>query len=269
MVLAQSGVQPGVALGGVLTAVAGVAMLWLARRHVRRLAATVRVDERPVGEVTPGTVAVSGEVVPAGETVTGRVDETEAVVTEYREHSSSKGGQGSGGSTSRPLALRLTPDVLTRTAAVPFYVDDGSGRVLVDAMHADLSLAADSREREVESGKRTTELEARLEPGDEVSVVGRAVPADRYDLPSRGLLGTVVDLVSGSVEQSPASAVLDDEELVVTRDGEGTFVVSDVGGWRGRARHALAALFWALFALGMIAFGGYLVADALGVGLPV
>jgi len=269
MVVVQSGVQPGVAAGGLVAAGVGAWALVLAYRSTVRLLAMLRADERRVADVRSGLVEVTGTVVSAGETVASRMSDREAVVTKYNESSSShRGRSGNERSRSLPLPTAVAPDLLTQTAAVPFYVDDGSGRVLVDAMQADVSLSTDTKEREVASGKERTEVEARLEPGDEVHVLGEAVAASRYTPPERGLRETVVALLTRSVNQTPASAVLDGEELVVTR-GDGVFVVSDASGWRGWLRHGLGALFWALFGLGALAFGVFLVADAIGVALPV
>lgn len=84
------------------------------------------------------------------------------------------------------------------TAGVPFYVDDGTGKVLVDPEDAKLKMPLDT-EKEVESQKPPSELqggyvdvgvnevdseyrERYLEPGKEVYVYGDAVGSDGEDV---------------------------------------------------------------------------------------
>lgn len=270
---AQTGaIEPGTLVGGLLVAVIGVWTLRIAVRSVGRLASMVGTSTRPVEAVEPGTVEVEGTVRSAGKTVSGEVTESKAVVTEYRSQTYDRSDENNLGLL--PIPQSLTPNALNKTAAVPFYVDDDTGRVLVDPVKADVSLSTETKERErLGADRRKHEVEALLEPGDEVYVLGRAVPSERYSPPERsGILYKLYRLLGGDYKQIPASDVIDDEDLVITRDGERTkFVISDTAEWRGWIRQVLMALLWTALAIALVVIGAYLALTGAGMSslLPV
>lgn len=244
---------PLASLGLILLGVGVLAVL--ARRSLARLRRLVGTGTTPVGEVDAGPVRLEGEVVPADETVGTRLNaglDAEPVATQYR-------GTGLSGPRSRsalPIPQQFAPDVLNGVDAVPFYVADDSGRVLVDGGRAELSLAADAhRERGTADPDRS--VEAALEPGDTVSVLGEAVPTDSYESASTargGVFGAVASLLNDGDRMSAAGA-LDGEELVVTRTADRDLVVTDTSGGRSLLRQGVAAGFWTLVGLGLVAGG--------------
>jgi len=167
---AQTGaIEPGALAGGVLVAVVGLWTLRVAVRSGGRLASMVGTSTRPVEAVEPGAVEVEGTVRSAGETVSGTLAETDAVVAEYRSQTRDRGDEDD--VSLPPLPQSLTPNALNKIAAVPFYVEDDTGEVLVDPVKADVSLSADDKDRQrLGPDRRKREVEARLEPGDEVLV---------------------------------------------------------------------------------------------------
>lgn len=263
---------PGLVVAGLLAVLASAWTLRIARRSLRRLAAMLRTETRAVGEIEPGPVEIEGEVVSAGETVEGRMTGDEGVVTEYRQTRDDPGDAGGGGGPPLPLPQQLVPTAVNR-GAVPFYVDDGSGRVLVDAASADVSLSADAKQHSAVRETRT--VEARLEPGDDVYVLGTAVPAEEYapddaDDADGGVLRLLFGFLTGEHRRLPASAVMDDdgtEELVVTRRDGSAFLIADAAEWRGWIRQGLMAALWTTASVLLIAGGGYLVLGGI-VGLP-
>lgn len=267
MVPAQiGGTDPATAVIGTGVILVGAWLLRIPWRSARRLAAMVRTRTRPVGDVEPGRVEVQGKVVSAGETVEGSLTSDEAVVTEYRRTRS--GEPGTASTLSLPLPQQLTPNSLNRVAAAPFYLEDETGRVLVDAACADLRLNADAKTGSTARGTR--EVESRLEPGDDVYVLGTAVPAAAYSpaKPGDGVLQTIIGFFLGGHERTPASAVMDDEELVITRRPGSPFLISDGSEWRGWARQLVTAFLWTVASLVLFVIGGYLVLD-MGPSLPL
>jgi hypothetical protein len=268
------GIELGALIGGVLVALAGLWTLRIAARSVGRLTSMVGVSTEPVESVEPGSVEVEGTVRPAGETVSGRMSDGDAVVAEYRSKSwrRDRDGDGDGTGYIPPLPQSLTPNALNNTASVPFYVEDDTGEVLVDPVKADVSLSADETDsRRHGYERRQREVEALLEPGDEVYVLGHAVPTDEYSPPERGgLLYRLFRLLGGDYKQIPASEVIEDEDLVITRKGEGTeFVVADTAEWRGWIRQVLMALLWSVISLALFAIGGYFALTGAGVAVPL
>ena len=268
---AQTGaIEPGALVGGVVGLIVGLWTLRIAVRSVGRLFSMVGASTRPVEAVESGTVEIEGTVRSAGEAVAGDVSGETAVVTEYR--SQTRDRDKDSGVNLPPLPQSLTPAALNSTAAVPFYVEDDTDRVLVDPVKADVSLAADEKDRQrVGPDRRKSEVEARLEPGDTVYVLGQAVPSEEYSPPERsGLLYRLVRLFGGEYEQVPASDVIEDEELVITRKRDGaTFVVSDTPEWRGWIRQALMALLWTVVTAALVAIGGYYLLTGAGVSVPL
>lgn len=146
----------------------------------------------PAGEVASGDafegesgpVAVEGRVVPATEPVEAPVSGEPAVwyrsATE-REHE---------------LLPRGRIEADSETDAVDFYVEDGSGRVLVRATDLDPHDAASLLRSATEDGggaggdgDAERRREWRLEPDDAVTVVGRATEVSRAEYPEAVVLG--------------------------------------------------------------------------------
>jgi|GEM_PF-3439746 len=271
MYVAQTGaLEPGALVGGVLLVIAG---LWVGRFAVRslgRLATMVGTETRAVEAVEPGTVEVEGTVASAGEAVTGELSDETAVIVEHRSQSEERDRHGhddSGTLPRIPLPQQLTPNSLNRVSSVPFYVEDDTGRVLVDAARADTSLDADAKDRERTGHRREYSVEGRLEPGDDVYVLGQAIPAEEYTPPEpSGILHTLLSLFGLSPEKMPASTALDGEDVVITRDGENSeFVVSDTAEWRGWIRQTAMAILWAAITLALVAGGAYVLLTGAGI----
>jgi hypothetical protein len=272
MVVAQSGtLEPGALVGGVLLVLAG---LWVGRIAVRslgRLVTMVGTETRAVEAVEPGTVEVEGTVAPAGGEVESGLEDETAVIVEHRTQTEQRQQYANEQSNSLPripLPQQLTPNALNSVSAVPFYVEDDTGRVLVDGARADTSLDADAKDRErVGHQRREYSVEGRLEPGDDVYVLGQAIPAEEYTPPKRdGLLTKLLSLFGVSPTQVPASEAIDGEDLVITRDGENAeFLVSDTAEWRGWIRQVAMAVLWTVIALALVGGGVYFVLTGAGV----
>lgn len=223
-----------------------------ARRALQRLLAMLATEPVGAGEVSPGMVELEGAVVPDGGTVAVDVDgqRTEAVVAQSRRRSQGEGVAG----FALPVLRRLAPHALYETSTRPFYLEDETGRVLVDAARADVSLEGHSRH---DGDSAHASAEAWLGPGDDVYILGEAVPAaaypDRASLP-RGFTRWLVGGYEGDTGRTP-EAPLGDEGLVVTRTARTSeFVVSDTTGGYSPFRQGLMAAFWTLS--GLIAVGG-------------
>lgn len=251
--------------------VAGVGVLLVfARRSVWRLSAMLGTETTPVEQVSPGTVEVEGTVVSAGETfdtnLTFGVDQdVTPVVSEYRSDNDNETDNPTA-ALGLPIPQQLAPNVFNDTDVAPFYVEDDSGRVLVDAARADLSLDTDARQ-EYGSMDKQVHVEAFLEPGDAVSVHGTAVPVEDY--PARatergGVLRSILRFLNPDTRIG-ADEVLDDENLVITRTPGDEFVVSDTSEWRSWLRQGLMAAFWTLAGLFLVAAALYSLAVAAGV----
>ena len=260
MVVAQSGtLEPGALVGGVLLVLAG---LWVGRIAVRslgRLVTMVGTETRAVEAVEPGTVEVEGTVAPAGGEVESGLEDETAVIVEHRTQTEQRQQYANEQSNSLPripLPQQLTPNALNSVSAVPFYVEDDTGRVLVDGARADTSLDADAKDRERVGHQRR-----------EYSVEGQATPAEEYTPPKRdGLLTKLLSLFGVSPTQVPASEAIDGEDLVITRDGENAeFLVSDTAEWRGWIRQVAMAVLWTVIALALVGAGGYFLLTGAGV----
>jgi len=272
MVVAQSStLEPGALVGGVLLVIAGVLAARVAVRSVGRLAAMVGTKTQAVEAVEPGTVEIEGTVADAGEQVESALEDETAVIVEYRHQREDReplDNDDSGGLDRIPLPQQLTPNALNQVSAVPFYVEDDTGRVLVDAARADTSLDADAKDKDrIGYQRREFSVEGRLEPGDEVYVLGQAIPAEEYTPPKRGgIIPKLLALVRGSHERLPASEAIEGEDLVVTRDGESsTFLVSDTAEWRSWIRQVAMAILWIVVAIALVGGGAYFLLTGAGV----
>jgi hypothetical protein len=264
--LQTGGPGPAVSVAFVLVGVGVLAVF--ARRSVGRLFTMLRTETRSVAGVEPGLVEVEGEVVPAGETVTGRTFETqtdEAVVTQYRR---SGGPNDDGRDFTLPVPQQFAPELLNEETVVPFYVEDDTGRVLVDPAYADISLDSDHSRHDNLSDQTT--VEAVLQPGEHVYVLGHAVPAGEY--PQRathrgGVVRSILRFFRGGAGRTTAEKALDGEDLVITRTSPAAeFFISDTSERRGMLRLGLMAAFWTLSGLVAVGAGVYLLVDGL-VGL--
>lgn len=260
--------SPSLIVAGVIAVLAGLWTARIARQSVGKLVAMVRTETQAVADIGPGMVAVEGKVVSAGESVEGRMTGQEAVVTEYRQSQDDPGHDDT--TPNIPIPQQLVPTNMNR-GAVPFFVEDDTGRVLVDAANASLSLSSDATQHS--SGHETREVEARLEPEDDVYVIGEAVPVEEYSTEEDsggGVLRLLLGLFFGEHRRVPASAVMDDvgeQQLVITQQGQSHFLIADTAEWRGWLRQSLMSLLWTVVSLLFIAVGGYFVLDGI-VGLP-
>ena len=234
-----------------------------ARRSGKQLLTMLGAESAAAGRVSPGTVELEGAVAPADGTfdVTAGAQSTEAVVTQSRQ----SGGQGDSAGLPLPVPQQFAPNLLNDTSARPFYLEDDTGRVLVDAANADVSLDSDySRSDTLSDHKR---VEAWLEPGDEVYVIGEAVPAETYPeraTPPGGLLRRLARFLKADIRHT-AEDVVDEGEVLVTRTPRTSeFVVSDTSGGRSLLRQGLMAAFWTAAGLLAVGAGVYFFVGALG-----
>jgi sulfur carrier protein ThiS len=254
--LQSTGPGPLVSLAFVAVGI-GVLVLF-ARGSVGRLLTMLRTEQRSVAAVKPGLVEIEGEVVPAEETVSSRTLETgysDAVVTQYRQ-SGGNTGDGQERNFTLPVPQQFAPEVLNEETAVPFYVEDETGKILVDPAYADISLKSDHSEHDNLSDR--TEVEAILQPGETVYVLGQAVPASSYNQKATrrgGIVRSIVRFVRGSTDTTADEAIAKDDDLVITRTSPSSeFLISDTSERRGQLRMGLMAAFWTLS--GLIATGG-------------
>jgi hypothetical protein len=244
---------------GPLVAVAFVAvgvgaLVLLARPSLRRLFVMLRTPATPIGEIEPGRVEIEGTVVSAGETTRSRTSvggSDEAVVTQWRQ------SDDEGRDFTLPVPQQFAPEFLNEYVKLPFYVEDDTGRILVDAARAEVSLKSDVHRGD--NNPNPTQVEAFLEPGDEVHVLGEAVRVDDYAeraVDPSGPIRSLTRLVRGS-PGTYADEVVDEDELVLTRTRGVDLAVSDAAGRRGLLRQALMAGFWTLSGLFVVVGGCY------------
>lgn len=259
---------PGLGAGVALVFV-GVGLLAVfARRSGQRLLTMLGTESVAAGEVAPGMVELEGTVASAGETfdASAGMESTEAVVIQSRQSGGQNDQNDGVPGLGLPIPQQLAPDVLNDVSARPFYLEDDSGRVLVDAANADVSLDADyTRSDDLTDHAR---VEAWLEPGDEAYVLGEAVPeaayAERATSPG-GRLRDVVQFLKADIRRTAEDAIDDDDEMVVTRTSRtAEFVVADTSGGRSLLRQGLMTAFWT--GAGLLATGGglYVFVDVLG-----
>lgn len=203
--------------------VAGPAFIVVAREPLRRARLVWAASDTATGSATNGVVSVSGQATTATDRqLTSELQEADCLAYEYtKKQSTNHGEEGSTASTT------------TDQQVLPFYVDDGSGPVLVDASTGTLTLHADETDR----SNSTTYKEGVLQEGDEVTVYGE-VQDDTRDLPA------------------------DADRVVTTGPNYGDVVVTDRHGARVAARQGL-------YAVGWITVGGILIVGGIGLALGV
>lgn len=138
----------------------------------------------PASEVDEGLVAVEGRIVPAAATVAGPVSgeptvwyrsvvETPALFTSYLERDHETGGD-------------------------EFYVQDGSGRILVSPAHIDAHDAAEHAHTTTEDGDDHRRREWSFRPETPVVVVGHATAVSRADYPEPVVVGLSEPVLIGT-----------------------------------------------------------------------
>lgn len=224
---------------------AGVTPSPSAREHRDRLLATVRdADPTPIGDLSTGRGAVSGTVRVHEGVREGRLSGEECVLAEYERGRNEDG--------------RYEP-VEGELVAVPFLVEDATGRVLVDPTdhaYGDGSLPISPGRTARFEGDESGENLRRVDPGEDpvlpwVHVEASIRPGDEVYA-----AGTVSRVADPSLPEGV------DYRLAPGED-DGAFVVSDLS--RPALREALTPPsrlpedFWRFAILGAILVGAVLV----------
>jgi hypothetical protein len=260
IVLQPAGPVSGLALVAVSVGILAV----FARRSTARLLTMLRTDTRPVADITSGRVEVEGTVVSAGEVAAdgGSSIYTGAdspVITETRRD------DGQGRNFMPPIPQQFAPDILTEQHCVPFYLEDDTGTVLVDPALADVSLDSDYSQSDSLSGHKR--VEAALEPGETVTVLGDAIPAWEYDrraAPRTGFLRSIYRFLRPTFHTTADEAVDEDDDVIITRtSGSSPFFVADTSAGRGLLRQGLMVAFWIISGLLGVGIGLYVLVGGL------
>jgi len=208
-------------------------------------------SEVAAGRLQPGAgaVKVSGTVQPAGD---ARVGYDEPKHLAYRRKRERKRQQ------HRADGDVLENDTITRKEAdaVPFYVADDSGQVLVDASRASLDLEWENRTRK----GGWTEYTATLDPGDEVNVYGTAMAPGEHS--GSELVEAFANDRSEAPRETFSDHAADESAVVSSTPADPQFIVSDSAGWSLLGRTILWVIAAALATVGLIALG---IGAALGV----
>lgn len=129
----------------------------------------------PAAEAREGVVAVEGRVVPAGPTVTGPVSGAETAW--YRSV------------LERATAVAGYTETDRELGGDAFYIEDGSGRVLVYPDHLDEYDVAELAESYTEAGNGRRRREWSYRPNDAVTAVGYASEVSRAEYPEPVVIG--------------------------------------------------------------------------------
>lgn len=172
-----------------------------------------------VASVEEGTVEVEGEIEPARGRLEAPVSGDDCVAYEYEASQAREWG-----------SRTYTSVVETERDGVPFYVDDGTGRVLVDPEGADI--AVENRETETvdadssEYDRETTLKEVRVPTEGHVYVFGSAGWSDEHGQ-------TVIQngLPFFKISDSSESELLGRYKLIATLCSVTTLVGLPVGLW--------------------------------------
>ena len=222
-----------------------------------RLALLFRASEVPAGKVGSGVVEVSGTARPVQEGGLVSSDRAERE-GEYLAYKRVERVDTDPGHDDDDVPFMEADTTDRDVAAAPLYVEDDTGRVLVDTNNADVRLDWDDTNR---GGRRTTKWAA-LEPGDPVTVYGTAMAPDRRQPP--GVVDSMSDL-SDTMQGRDFEAAAGDEDVVVSKGRRLPYlIVSDRSGLGLLGRQL------AYFLLAGVLTVGLLVAALLGVvGSPV
>lgn len=189
--------------------VAGLALTAVAQESIQRARLLWAASKQSTGSVTDGVVAVSGQAIGATDRrLTSKYRDSDCLAYESIETKQTNEGQGSTSKT------RVKQNIL------PFYVDDGSGSVLVNATTGTLTLNSDQTEA---SG--STKQEGVIQEGDQITVYGEV---ERI---------TPESVLNGSGGSEP-------ESVVTTGTEYGDVVVTDRSGRRVLAGQVAYALGW-------------------------
>jgi hypothetical protein len=186
-----------------------------------------RTPTSNVASVEDGTVEVEGEVEPARETLTSPVSDEECVAYEYEATQR----RWYGSSSYRPV-------VETGRETKPFYVDDGTGRVLVEPEGA-----------QIDTDKRETER----------------VEADSSEYDRETTLKEVCVPAEGSVYVFGSAGWSDEHGQTVIQDGLPFFKISDSSEYELVGRYRTIAVLSAVTALVGLPVGTWLFLGASGV----
>lgn len=143
--------------------------------HLGRYRRVREASTGPVADVGEGMVAVEGRIDPVGRPLVGPVSGQETVW--YRA------------ATEEPTLFGGHREVDAETAGDEFYVEDGSGRLLVLADRIDEHAAAEFARSHTSDGDGSRRREWSLTPDDAVTVVGRAGEVSRAEYPEPVVVG--------------------------------------------------------------------------------
>jgi hypothetical protein len=225
-------------------------LAWFGHRQWERVRLLVEASEVDTGSVNSGLVKLTGTAAAAVEDdrVTSKMTDTECLAYRYKKRIDRDPGDNDAldGSVSRQTTER----------AVPFYVEDDTGEVLVDTNNADIELSWDEKSR----GTRRDVFEAHLQEGDQVKVYGTAMAPSQREPPG------VMDAVSDTYDTMAGrdfEAYANGEDVIVSKDGDDPYlIVSDRPGWRLLARHILVLLAIAALTVVALAVG---ILQAVGI----
>lgn len=218
-------------------------LAWIGYRQWKRVRLLVRVSEEDSGSVTSGPVKVTGRATAAvdGDTLTSTMTDTDCLAYRYKERIDRDPNDGD--------SLDDLTAGQTTERAVPFYVEDSTGSVLIDTNNADLELTWDETSR----GTRRDTFEAYLQDGDRVQVYGTAMAPEKREPP--GMIDAVSDTYD-TLSGRDFDAYAENEDLVVTKAPEEPYlIVSDRPGWRLLGRQVLVLTAVVALAVGALAIG--------------
>lgn len=203
--------------------VAGLALIAIAQKSIQRARLLWAANKQSTGSVTDGVVGVSGEAVAADDRrLTSKHMDKDCLA--YESTSTRRTNQGQGSTSTKSVYQNV----------LPFFVDDGSGKVLVDASKGTVTLTPDQTDS---SGSKNVK-EGVIREGDRVSVYGEV---------ERTSAETLED----------ESATSDAKTVITTGSKYGDVVVTDRSVKRVLAGQIVYGLAW-------IGIGGILIGIAIG-----
>lgn len=177
-------------------------------------------SEVAAGRLQPGAgaVKVSGTAQPAGEDRVGH-DEPEHLAYRHKRERKRHNHRADGD-------VMDANDTITErdSDAVPFYVADDTGQVLVDASRASLDLDWDDKSR----NGAWTEYDATLDPGDEVNVYGTAMAPGEHS--GSELVEAFTNDRSEAPTETFSDHAADESVLVSSTPADPQFIVTDSSG---------------------------------------